>query len=116
MNVTEINIEKNQYFLLAVTDTSQTADKIEIYRQNMNLASSNVDVLSPFCHVLTGDFSSRFSQWFLGDINTRVVKELDFLTSTTGYTQFIDKSINLFNGVSSCIHLIFCNKRDFDSK
>ena len=72
--------------------------------------------LPPFCHVSTNKFNARSSIRWSGNINTRVGKELDSLTSTAGYTQLIDKSTHFFKGRSSCIDLSFCNKTDFISE
>ena len=47
------------------------------------------------------------------DITTRVGRELEALTSASGYSQLIDKPTHFFNGGSSCIDLIFCNKPEF---
>ena len=63
--------------------------------------------------MLTGDYNARSSSWWSGDITTRVGKELEALTSTAGYSQLIDKPTHFFNGGSSCIDLIFCNKPEF---
>ena len=63
--------------------------------------------------MLIGDYNAGSSSWWSGDITTRVGKELEALTSTAGYSQLIDKPTNFFNGGSSCIDLIFCNKPEF---
>ena len=63
--------------------------------------------------MLIGDFNARSSSWWSGDMTTRVGKELEALTSTAGYSQLIDKPAHFFNGGSSYIDLIFCNKPEF---
>ena len=63
--------------------------------------------------MLIGDFNARSSSWWSEDITTRVGRELEALTSTSEYSQLIDKPTHFFNGGSSCIDLIFCNKPEF---
>ena len=112
--VTELNLgKKSVFFTLSYRSPSQTTDETEVYSQNLNLTLTNVDALSPFCHVLIGDFNARSSSWWTGDITTRVGRESEALTSTSGYSQLIDKPTHFFNGGSSCIDLIFCNKPEF---
>ena len=61
-NVTEINLgKKSVFFSLSYRSPSQTTDKFEVYSENLNLTLTNVDALSPFCHVLIVDFNSRSS-------------------------------------------------------
>ena len=112
--VTEINLgKKSVFFTFSYRYPSQTTDEFEVCSQNLNLTLTNVDALSPFCHALVGDFNARSSSWWSGDITTRVGRELEALTSTSGYSQLIDKPTHFFNGGSSCIDLIFCNKPEF---
>ena len=48
--------------------------------------------------------------------NSKAGKELYSLTSTTGCSQLIDKSTNVFSGGSFYIDLIFCNKPEIVSE
>ena len=62
--VTEISLgKKSVFFTLSYRSPSQTTDEFEVYSRNLNLTLTNVDALSPFCHVLIGDFNARSSSW-----------------------------------------------------
>ena len=61
--VTEINLGKTSvFFTLSYRSPSQTTDEFEVYSQNLNLILTNVDALSPFCHVLIGERHS-YKSW-----------------------------------------------------
>ena len=105
--VTEIKLGKNQYFLVAI---SQTPNEFENNCQNFYLTLSNIDDTSPFCSTVLGDFNARCKNWWAGDVNSNAGKELYSLNSIAWYTQVIDKLTHLFSGGSSCIDLILCNK------
>ena len=89
---------------------SKTPHEFENYCQTFHLTLSNIDDKSPFCSIVIGDFNAKRINWWTGDVNSIAGKELDSLTSMTGYTKSIDKPTNFFGGGSSCIDLIFCNK------
>ena len=67
------------------------------------------------CSVVTGDFNARCS-WWRNDITNFAGKEIDFLTSSAGYTQIIDKPTHVINKSKSCIDLIFCTNQNVISK
>ena len=54
--------------------------------------------------------------WWTGDVNSNACKELDFLISTAGYTQSIDKPIHFFSGASYRTDLVFCRKHEIVSE
>ena len=109
--VTEIKLGKNSMFSASnYRSPSKTTDEFENYCQNFHLTLSNIDDKSPFCSIVVGDFNARYINCWAGDLNSSAGKELDPLTSMAGYTQLTDKPTHFFNGGSSCIDLIFCNK------
>ena len=115
--VTEIKLgKKSIFFTCNYKSPSQTPDKFENYCQNFHLTLSNTDNTSPFCLIVIEDFNARCRNWWAGDVNSNAGKELDFLTSTAGYTQLINKPTHLFSGESSCINLIFCNNPEIVSE
>ena len=57
---------------------------------------------------MTGDFNARSSNRWKNDITNSVGQELDFLISSAGYSQIIDKATHIVNNSMSCIDLIFC--------
>ena len=66
----------------------------------------------PICSVVTGDFNARCSRWWRNDITNFAGKEIDFLTSSAGYTQIIDKPTYVINKSKLCIDLIFCTNQN----
>ena len=55
--------------------------------------------------MVTGDFNPRWSRWCRNDITNFAEKEIDFLTSSTGYTQIIDKPTHVINASKLCINV-----------
>ena len=72
---------------------------------------SNVNNEFPLCSVIAGDFNARCSQWWKNDIINWTGQEIDFLTSSAGYEQNIDKPTHVINDSMSCIDLIFVQTR-----
>ena len=107
---------KSLFFTFNYRSPSQTSDEFESYCQSLHLTLTNIDDTSPFSSVLIGDFNARCTNWEAADIDSKASKELDYLTSTAGYTQLIDKPTHFFSGRCSCINLIFCNKPELISE
>ena len=68
---------------------------------------NNVNSLNPANSITTGEFNGKCSKWYSFDTSDNIGKELDTITSVTGYTQIIDKPSHFTNHLSSCIDLIF---------
>ena len=104
---TEIKVEKKSiFFTCNYKSPSQAPDEFEKYCQIFHLTLSNKDDLSPVCSIVIGDFNVKCRNWWAWHVNSNAGKELDFLTSTAGYTQLIDKPTHFFSGGSSYINLI----------
>ena len=65
---------------------------------------------------MTGDFNARSSNRWKNDITNSLGQELDFLISSAGYSQIIDKATHIVNNSMSCIDLIFCTNTNVFSK
>ena len=98
--------KKSIFFTCNYKSPSQAPDEFEKYCQIFHLTLSNKDDLSPVCSIVIGDFNVKCRNWWAWHVNSNAGKELDFLTSTAGYTQLIDKPIHFFSGGSSYIDLI----------
>ena len=72
--------------------------------------------LTTIYSIITGDFNARSSNWWETDITNSVGQELDPLTSSAGYSQFIYKPNHILNNSMSCIDLIFCTNTNVISK
>ena len=91
--VTNIKLEKNQYFLLAVISINPSQNSRWIWKllPKFSLHIIKIDHTSTFCSVVIGDFDFSCRNWLALDVNLNVGKELDSLTSTRGYDQLVDK-------------------------
>ena len=74
---------------------SQSHDEFENFCIKFNILLSQKNDELPICSVVTGGFNARSSRWWRNDITNFEGKEIDFLTSSTGYIQIIDKPTGL---------------------
>ena len=74
---------------------------------SLHILMNNINSLNPSISIITGDFNGKCSKWYSFDTSDNIGKELDTITSTSGYTQIIDKPTYFTNHSSSCIYLIF---------
>ena len=95
---------------------SQSHDEFENFRTKFDILLSQINYELPICSAVTGDFNARSSRWWRNDITNLAGKEIDFLTSSAGYTQIIDKAAHVINKSKSCIDLIFCTNQNVTSK
>ena len=72
---------------------------------------SKINLETPLCSVVLGDFNGKCSSWWAGDTDDACGIELNTLTSCSGYTQLIWEPTNFEpNKLPSCIDLIFTNQ------
>ena len=107
--VTEIRSQNEKCFLTCLyRSPSQSRDEFENFCTNFDILLSQINDKLPICSVVTGDFNSQCSRWWRNDITNFAGKEIDdFLTSSTGYTQIIDKATHVINNSKSYTDLIF---------
>ena len=74
---------------------SQSHDEFEKFCIKFNILLSQKNDELPICSVVTGGFNARSSRWWRNDITNFEGTEIDFLTSSTGYIQIIDKPTDL---------------------
>ena len=60
-----------------------------------HLIFPNIDNASPFCLIVTGDFHGRCRNCWGEYVNSNAGKELDSLTSETGYAQLNVKTVSI---------------------
>ena len=112
--VTEISVKNETCFLKCFyRSTSQSHDKLENFRSELNLLLTNINNNQPACSILIGDFNTKCSKWCSSDKNNIVGLEIDSITTTVGYSQLINKPTHFINGTSSCIDLIFSSNVSF---
>ena len=63
----------------------------------------------PICSAIMGDLNAWCLKLCNQDSINLVGHEIDTLTSSAGYQQFMSKLTYIVNNLSSCIDLIFCN-------
>ena len=85
-----LNWQKIYIVLLGAIDL-RVKDEIENSCQNFYLILSNINNTSQFYSIVIRNFCARCRSRWVGDVNSNARKELDFLTSTAGYTHLIDK-------------------------
>ena len=86
---------------------SQTQDEFEEFCNDLNLLLSNVNDVNATLSVITGDFNAKSSRWWSLDKDNAEGREINSLTSASGYGQLINKSTHVTKESSSCIDLIF---------
>jgi len=65
---------------------------------------------TPYCIVITGDFNCRSTQWWADDIENTEGKLFEPLTSDLGLHQLISEPTHFMNNSKSCIDLIFTDQ------
>ena len=115
--VTEIRSQNEKCFLTCLyLSPSQSHDEFENFCIKFVILLSQINDELPICSVVTGDFNARCSRWWRNDITNFAGKKIDFLTSSAGYTQIIDKPTHVINKSKSCIDLIFCTNQNVITK
>ena len=84
--------------------------------EKLDILLSQINDELPVCSVVAGDFNARCSRWSRNDFTNFARKEIDFLTSSAGYTQIIDKPTHVINKSKPCIDLTFCTNQNVISK
>ena len=70
----------------------------------------NLDTLStnnPFLTVMTGDFNTKSSNWYLNDITNFEGSQIEFLASQFAMSQAIKDTTHILDNSKSCIDRIF---------
>ena len=76
---------------------SQRQDEFENFCTKSDILLSQINDELPICSIVTGDVNARCSRWWRNDVTNFARKEIDFLTSSAGYTQIIDKPTHVIN-------------------
>ena len=87
---------------------SQNREQFHSFCDSLDILMNNINSLNPAALTITGDFNGKCSKWYSFNTNDNIGKEFDTITSTTGYSQIIDKSL-----CSSCHHDIIHGKINF---
>lgn len=109
--VCEIHINKRKYFFTVVYRApNQDQDEFKSFTDNFELLISKMQLETPYCIVITGDFNCRSIQWWADDIENTEGKLFEPLTSDLGLHQLISEPTHFMNNSKSCIDLIFTDQ------
>ena len=96
--VTAICSQNEKCFLSCLERSpSQRHDEFENFCIKFDILLSQINDKFHICSVATGDFNTRCSRWWRNDITNFAGKGTDFLKSSAGYKQIIDKPTDIIN-------------------
>ena len=104
---------KHVFFTCFYRSPNQSHDELENFCSELNLLLTNINNNQPAWSILIGDFNAKCSKWCSSDRNNVAGLEIDNITTTTGYSQLINKPTHFINGTSSCIDLILSSNVSF---
>ena len=94
-------------FLPFYTSPSQSEDDFETFLENLELNFDHMAERNPLMMVVLGDFNAKSKSWYTNDSTDFQSLKIDFLTSSFGFHQIINKPTHILNNSSSCTDLIF---------
>ena len=86
---------------------SQNKDDFETFLENLKLNFDHMAEKILFMMVVLCDFNAKSKFWYNNDSKNFEGSKIDFLTSSFGFHQIINKPTNMLNNSFSCIDLIF---------
>ena len=115
--VTEINVNNEKcFFTCLYRSPSQSHEELESFCSNLDSLPSNINYQHPACSIVIEDFHAKCSKWCTTNKDNTAVLGLDSITTTTGYSQMINKPTHFINKSSSCIDLIFYSNTSYVKK
>ena len=94
-------------FLSFYRSSSQNKDDFETFLENPELNFDYMAEKNTFMMVVLRDFDAKSKFWYTNDSTNFEGSKIDFLTSSFGFHQIINKLTHILNNSSSCIDLIF---------
>jgi hypothetical protein len=110
--VCEVKINNQKCFVTCVyRSPSQSFNELNDFCNALEETLSNLNLESPFCSVILGDFNGKCNNWWMGNSSDSCGLELESLSTRTGYSQLISEPTNFEpNKRPSCIDLLFCDQ------
>ena len=110
--VVEIKANKQKCFVSCLyRSPSQTNVELNSFCDGLETTFSNLNMESPFCSIVLGDFNAKCNKWYVGDQNDHCGVMLDAVSSSSGFSQLINEPTNLEpNKRATCIDLIFSSQ------
>ena len=94
--VIEIRSQNEKFFLTCLyRSLRQSHDEFENFWIKFDILLSQINDELPICSVLAGDFNALCSIWWKNDVTNSAGKEIDFLTSSAGYTKSLANPLML---------------------
>ena len=109
--ILEISINnKNGYVVSMYRSPGQTADKSDLFINNLEKLISDIYSQKADFVLTTGDFNAKSCNWSINDTTTPAGAQLASITSLYGMKQLISVPTHILQQSSSCIDLIFTNQ------
>ena len=94
-------------FLSLYRSPSQNKDNFETFLENLELNFDHMTEKKPSMMVVLGGFNAMSKSWCTNDSTNFEDSKIDYLTSSFGFHQIINKPTHILNNSSSYIDLIF---------
>ena len=85
----------------------QNKDDFQTFLENSELNFDRMAEKNFFMMVVLGDFNAKSKAWYTNDSTNFEGSKIDFLASSFGFYQIVNKPTHILNNSSSCIDLIF---------
>ena len=93
--VVEIKVNRQKIFISCIyRSPSQSSDEFDDFYINFENTLSKLNVESPLCSIVLGDFNAKCSKWYSEDISDRCGLELETLSTCSGFSQLIREPTN----------------------
>ena len=80
---------------------SQNKDNFETFLENLELNFDHMTEKKPSMMVVLGDFNAVSKSWYTNDSTNFEGSKIDYLTSSFGFHQIINKPTHILNDSSS---------------
>ena len=105
--LTEITVgNKKMFFVCLYRSPSQNFDQLSDFYKDFSVLLNNINEHRPPYPVIVGDFNAKCSKQYPLDKNNGAGEALQTYTTTTSYSQLINKPTHSANGSLSCMDLI----------
>ena len=84
-------------------------DRIDDVERDLKKLVADRSNRNPYFVLITGDFNTKSTNWFINETTTCDEPELDSLMTLYGLRQLITELTHILENLSSCIDLIFTN-------
>ena len=109
--VCELTIDRKRYFFVVLyRSLSDDQQEFDQFIENFELMLFRLSGEEPYAIIITGDFNSRFPQWWNGDNENDEGKQFEPLTPDLGLQQLKSGPTHKISESKSCIGMILINQ------